>query len=463
MIGLYYRKVLITVVCIAALGMAGRALFGPATAAPRHTLFLPVTATGASFYVDCAAGSDANSGRDAGQAWQSLARANRASLWAGDRLLLRRGCVWAGTLAARWHGSATHPIVIGAYGSGALPQIVNGAPDNVKITGSYQLLENLEARSDPFNPDPGCANQPVGWRIGFDFLPGATNNILRQSKVSGNTAGVRLARGADHNLIRGNTIVGNIGMQILDRAPGNDLGAWGMVVNGSDNEIAYNYLAGNTALCSYDAPAEGNAIELYQAQRNAIHHNVSVQNKDFSELGGSSNVKADSNLFAYNLHISSLPGAHFLIVRGAGSSWGPTWRTQAYNNTVYLSNPSSEAVVCHAGCGPDILVLKNNILWAEKKALYADGPLVEDHNLYWNSAGAPLVQMLNARMSGTSRKADPRFAGAAGGNFQLQAGSPAIDAGTSTGLGYRSDLRQQPVPQGAGFDLGAYEFGAPSN
>lgn len=435
-------------------GAAGSA--GAATA--RSKLFLPAIRGGISYYVDCAAGSDANPGVGPEQAWQSLARANRAQLQSGDRLLLRRGCAWTGMLQARWAGTANRPVLIGTYGDGAAPRILNGAPQGIKVAGSYQLIEGLEVHSDPFNPDPGCANQPVGWRIGVDFQPGAVYNTLRGSTVSGNTAGVRLARGADHNRVIGNTIADNIGMQILDPLPGNDLGAWGMVVNGSDNEIAYNYLARNNAICSYDALAEGNAIELYQAQRNVIHHNVSVENKDFSELGGSATVKAADNVFAYNLHVSSLPGAHFLIVRGAGSGWGPTWRTVAYNNTVYLTNPSSEAVVCHAGCGADILTLKNNILWAEKKAIYADGPLVERNNLYWNSAGLPLVQLLASTISASSRKADPLFVDPAAGDFHLRPGSPAVDLGDTAAVGFGSDLGQVPVPQGAAIDLGAYEL-----
>jgi len=42
----------------------------------------------------------------------------------------------------------------------------------------------------------------------------------------------------------------------------------------------------------------------------------------------------------------------------------------------------------------------------------------------------------------------------------LGAGSPAIDAGTteSVGAGYTTDLAQTPVYQGAGVDMGAYEF-----
>jgi hypothetical protein len=57
--------------------------------------------------------------------------------------------------------------------------------------------------------------------------------------------------------------------------------------------------------------------------------------------------------------------------------------------------------------------------------------------------------------------ADPFFVGAATGNLRLQACSPAIDAGTSSGAP-SNDFDGNPRPFGAGIDMGAYEYsGAP--
>jgi hypothetical protein len=52
--------------------------------------------------------------------------------------------------------------------------------------------------------------------------------------------------------------------------------------------------------------------------------------------------------------------------------------------------------------------------------------------------------------------ADPLFVDLDGQDLHLQPESPAIDAGGD--LGYTLDFDDQTIPQGDGFDIGAYEF-----
>ena len=427
--------------------------------------------SGVSYYVDCN-GNDGAGGTSPASAWQSLTKANRAPLQPGDRLLFKRGCAWSGTLKAAWHGTAERRILIGAYGSGNLPKIHNGSTDlsdgyhnNVDIAGSYQTLEYLEAALVNPPVDPGCRNNPVGFFIGFNFrnpdnLPnGGSYNVLRYSKASGHTAGVHFANNTHHDVVRANTVTDNLAMSQLTPLSVNasdDLGAWGMLVKGSKHEIAFNYLANNRALCTYDTVEHGNAIELYEARDTVIHHNTSVNDRVFSELGGSPALRASNNSYLYNLVISSLPDTRFVVVRGAENPFGPTANTKVHNNTVYYTGARSQALVCHAGCSTSILTAQNNILWAEEKAIFADGRIIESNNLYWSSNGQPFVQLLASSMSATSKIANPGFADAAGQNYRLTSASPAIDAGVV--CRYRKDLAGTALPQGSAYDIGAFEY-----
>ncbi len=82
------------------------------------------------------------------------------------------------------------------------------------------------------------------------------------------------------------------------------------------------------------------------------------------------------------------------------------------------------------------------------------GPFTHDHNLYFFTGSQP---NLDYAFGPGERVADPRLRNPAGGDFRLQAGSPAIDAGVAPD--FASDLDGVHVPTGSAPDLGAYEFG----
>jgi hypothetical protein len=113
--------------------------------------------------------------------------------------------------------------------------------------------------------------------------------------------------------------------------------------------------------------------------------------------------------------------------------------------------------------GHDGAVVRNNIFQAVSDL--GDQPVAE-HNL--------IGQAIPGTQYGTRAILnDPRFVDAAGGNFELAAGSPAIDAGTSVGaptIDQRGRVRHDElsVPNtGTGtspyYDLGALEHGTPQD
>jgi hypothetical protein len=417
--------------------------------------------TGTVYYLDCTGGNDGNAGTSPSQAWRTLGQVNTAWLAAGDSLLLRRGCVWNGPLNIGWQGSATAPIVVGAYGAGELPVIQSGTTnvDAVFVTGSYIVLDGLWTRAIAPQRDPNCGNTAVGQISGFRFAGSAAYNTLQNSRATDLTEGVKIEQSSHHNTITRSVFANNAMMAQLTTSPGDDYGAFGANVHGDDNEIAYNEFSGSDA-CSYDYTRDGSAVEIYGGQRNNVHHNRSTNNETFTELGY---PRSADNRFAYNVVTSALTNSTFLVTRGASDGFGPVTRTKAYNNTVYLTGSNATAVVCAGGCSPDILTLKNNIIWSDYQVAWVDQPFDEGYNIYWKADGAPIFKM--AAMSPTSKRANPSFAGASvtAPNFHLVDGSPAVDFGSteSAGAGYTIDYDGLSVPSGTGVDAGAYEHALP--
>jgi parallel beta-helix repeat protein len=143
----------------------------------------------------------------------------------------------------------------------------------------------------------------------------------------------------------------------------------------------------------------------------------------------------------------------------------------AYNNVVYnnngagivVNNSCKDCQVLNntsfgnmgeygSGIGVDAsstgAIVKNNIAW---------GNAMTDIDWY-SPAGGVLSNNLCARGSGCTVTQDPKFVDPLNKNFRLQSGSPAIDTGTNTGPTVQTDILGTPRPQGAGDDIGAYEF-----
>jgi len=98
----------------------------------------------ATYYLDCSA-SQSGAGTQASP-WNSLASVNAFAFIPGDQILLNRGTACSGTLTPQGSGSATAPIVIDAYGTGAQPVINGGsAEEAVKLFNQqYWEINNLE-------------------------------------------------------------------------------------------------------------------------------------------------------------------------------------------------------------------------------------------------------------------------------------------------------------------------------
>ncbi len=429
------------------------------TAALCLTTAVPATASAASprtYYVSCT-GDDRSSGRSSATAWRTLARASAAALAAGDRLRLQRGCSFpgplrTGTSAAPWAGTASAPVTIDAYGTGARPKVRDAAEDFV-VTGRYLVFANLWTSSPPTSYDDQCQDAPRGLIYGWRLRPGSHHVTIKHSKAVGLHFAVWIEDGSHHDRIIGNDFVDN---DVKDPNPASDAGAVAIAVHGNDNEVAWNHISGSDS-CSRLYGRDGAAIDIYGGQRNRIHHNVAVDNNAFLEVGRNQQTGrlGRDTTVAYNDVRASLPTATFLVVRGAGSRYGPTPGTVVRHNSVYLSGAQSYAVQCTDGCTAGILDFRDNIVWAQDRVGFIDGSWSEARNIWWSRTRPTLWFTIAA----SSFHADPRFVDGPHGDLRLRSVSHAVNAGgTPPALpGGPRDLDRRAVPQGRRPDIGAYE------
>jgi hypothetical protein len=390
-----------------------------------------------------------------------LSRANKATLQPGYWLLFKRGCSWTGPLQAKWQGTAAQPIVIGAYGVGALPKIQNGYSSNVRITGKYQIIQDIHTTlSVAPNPDPNCQNQPRGWKTGFSFEGSSSYNTVRSAMATRLTLGVFFAPNSHHNKLLNSTITDNNVLQTLTSTSAH--GATGVSLHGNYNEIAHNYFANNSSICTYNGTSESISIELYTASNSNIHHNTAYNDRVFIELGSTSTFQSSNNTLAYNLYVSgyanSTMGARFVVTRGYGHKFGPVLGTNVLNNVVYLTGVGSKGVTCQM-CGNDILTVRNNILWANNEPFSSDKSFVESNNIFWSNDGKPSLQWRGLTKSPTSSITNPQFVDPGAKNFRLKSTSSAINHGSIAvvNAGYITDLAGQQVPTAGVVDIGGYE------
>jgi hypothetical protein len=320
--------------------------------------------------------------------------------------------------------------------------------------GAWFTISNLKIESGftdgPINIQKGDTN-PLGanWRIVNNELTAyscATSTLCRAGAIAGGG--------------NGNYWVGNYGHDIYDKPDAStSLENHGIYIGGGGTfEIAYNVfekiLGGNgIQVQSFDTPVTSLSIH-HNIIRDIGKHGLNFTN------GTRNNVVVWDNL----IHDTDYAGVRFSedLIRGL----------KIYNNTFYnvgrVGNSASGAALTNdTNAAAGMFDIRNNIFWANAQAGYnggccnsffSGGAATVSNNLWYGKSSPP-------SFDSAPRIGNPNFV-AAGTNFRLKTGSPAIDTGTSAVSTVVLDdfevatvaIPRTTRPRGGAYDIGAYEY-----
>jgi len=401
----------------------------PPTATPTATPWPP------GYYIDSVNGSDDNAGTSANAPWQSLRSLRGMSLQPGDVVYLKAGSQWPGTLRIEHSGSEGQPITFRSYGEGARPRISGTGRRSdtcIDVRADWVIIEGLMIQDSPY--------------AGIRLAEGSDHNIIRDCEIS--DVGMGVAVYGQHNLITANDIH-DPNMIVDTRGGDDDYGAVGVWLFASDNEVSYNRFQ-NCRGHSYDYGSDGGAVESFGAVSNSyIHHNWAQNCEGFFEIGGSDDAGREVRdvRVAYNVLIDVKRALHFNLgdyqysvdVDGFVFEHNTVLETSAFETAFYF---------VHGELVGDQLTVRNNILSGFNR-LAQSTKFVHEHNLYQGI-------LYPFALGEGEFMADPQFVAKSSLHLALRESSPAIDQGID--LGYARDYAGNAVPYGEGPDLGAYEY-----
>lgn len=444
-------------------------------------------------------GSDDNAGT-LDSPYQSLQHAIAQITDGGGGTIYVRGgtyqpdqTIWIG---ANHDGSASSPLVIRAYQNEKV--IIDGSRmaadnnDGIEVSGSYVDLIGFEIQNiqgDGINIFDAAYVQILnnivhniqGGGIASFGSPSAVSDRNRNIVIDGNTVyRTNLLKGAyrddpsvnwgmgisvgfsDDVIVTNNLVYHNYGEGIGFYVSTNSLAARNVVYD--------NYALGIYLDSSRDSVVNGNFIyntgdpEYF---RNGLPSNgIQMANETYSFMQyDRSPYHLINNQITNNIIVNVGTGIFYGTYSGFGNGSTANFYgmmdTTITNNTFY--NPD---VFMWIDADPNTanVTVANNIFArlpnANASNILAGIPdtnnIVVEYNL-WSSSG--WIEGNKSVLEGTNIQADPKFVNPGGlqaVDYQLQAGSPAIAAGSNR-FSLSTDYFGQPRPANGGLDIGAYQ------
>jgi hypothetical protein len=388
----------------------------------------------ADCYVDSKEGNDSRDGRSEDTAYQS-----QAPLSGCGTVYYRRGSRFAEPVKTSAGSTFTN------YGDASDPLPAFVTTDGV--VSSFQGSITIDGLHLEGSTGDGSMQD-----MGVCVMLGGNSQLLN-SEITDCDIGI-MAMG-DSVLVQGNVVYDLARMAVDSSDPdvyANSVGgAEGIFVSGSNTEIAYNSFINCKAEAEWQSSGDsvgydGGATEVAVGQGDTVsnlrvHHNYSYNNCGFFEVSGFGTF-ADSE-FYYNVSIDSA-WAMLLQVNETTLS-NIRWENNTFVHHADAYSPSI-AMIYQAELTPGTVIFNNNLV-------IFDGA---------NSFMASLDDAISAS-NNLIVDSDPgvvNLGGVEATDFDLVAGSAAIDAGLSVS-GHTLDFFNRTVPdQGGVTDIGAFEYGS---
>lgn len=433
-----------------------------------------------AFYV-ATWGSDASAGT-ATAPWRTLQKAANV-VPAGATVLVRQG-TYAGFAMTR-SGAAGSPITFSGYPGDDAP-VISGTATTVnviKLTSvRYVTISGFVvtgASADKGGAGIRIENNSSQIRIQDNVLREnrsygvmiyrSTYVTVTRNEVTRNAEGIYVGREGEGVVISYNRVhhQDRLVVNTPDIAH-DDHGAVGIAfVKTTGAIVARNNVIWGNRAPSYDYGYDGGAFEIYGASNVTMSGNTMWDNRNVLETGTDSELPCDSNAFLRNVAYGATTAD-----RSVGMVLRCASNMEVANNTFhnldqFVFDISAQASL-FGGSIDNLRVVNNIAVMAAGKVYGIESALpasvVIDRNIIHNSSGGYVASVvgrgstrsLETFSSWTGREltgidVDPRFRDAAGRDYSLTAGSPAVDRGLLVS-GVTDDFA------GTSPDLGRYEF-----
>ncbi len=310
---------------------------------------------------------------------------------------------------------------------------ING--ETYQYAGRWAVITSLRINGEGYDGPVNLQIHGDNWRVINNDL--SASNAPRTGDEAPRMGGIT---GTGNNSVW-------LGNHIHDIQGGKEMCHGFYIDGGRGYEIAYNNV--------HDI-RDGNGFQIYGNYTDDVHfhhnwvHDVSKFGLNIAD-GSRNNITIHDNII-FNIQLS-----------GVRFNTEDLHNCRIYNNTFYNVNMEGReyyAVLRNTGyreLPADAVDICNNIFWPRSGTTYQDDEMTGHGTIIRNLwYGGTDTMPDSDPVTGNPGFVSP------GTDFRLQAGSPAIDAGSNAVAGLVTDdyTTQVPRPAGAGYDIGACEYKA---